>query len=293
MMRSLLLIAIHLFIQSVSVLSSSSSETTGLLVLEKMTIKHVLIPIVMDAEASPFVKHLTLKPVEDFFPSHTPFLAFSGTHRNTKITVITMGKDSIYETGVDNVGTVPASLATFLAVEKIKTMNDGNNPVDLILNAGTCGGFKRMGGSINDVYLISGVANHDRRIAIPGFTEYGHGKLQAEIDPTQMARELGYKTGICTTSNSLDKTDTCDEIMKSHNASVKDMEAAAIAYVAKMQSVPYMGVKVITDIVDGDKPTQEEFFENLASAAKSLQKAIPKVLDYVCDHKNLDEKEEL
>jgi len=46
-------------------------------------------------------------------------------------------------------------------------------------------------------------------------------------------------------------------------------------------------------VFDGDKPTQEEFFENLASAAKSLQKAIPKVLDYVCDHKNLDEKEEL
>ena len=39
----------------------------------------------------------------------------------------------------------------------------------------------------------------------------------------------------------------------------------------------------MTDIVDGDKPTEEEFMENLASAAKSLQTALPKVIDYVCD----------
>ena len=245
----------------------------------------VLVPIVMEAEATPFVEHLELKPVEDFFPSNTPFLAFSGAHGKTKVTVITMGKDAVYETGVDNVGTVPASLATYLAVEKIKTMNDGNDLVDLILNAGTCGGFHRMGGAIGDVYLTSGVANHDRRIAIPGFTEYGHGKLTSDIDPTDMAKELGFKTGIASTSNSLDKTETCDKIMKDHNASVKDMEAAAIAYIAKMQNLPYMGVKVITDIVDGGQPTQDEFFENLASAAKSLQSALPKVMDYLCDEK--------
>lgn len=280
MMRLLLpVIAIQLFLNFI-VVASSSSEVSGI-ALEKMTIKHVLVPIVMEAEATPFVEHLELKPVEDFFPSYTPFLAFTGKHSNTRVTVITMGKDSIYETGVDNVGTVPASLATFLAVEKLKTTDGDDDAVDLILNAGTCGGFQRMGGSIGDVYLTSGVVNHDRRIAIPGFTEYGHGKLSYDIDPTRMAEDLGFKTGICTTSNSLDKTDTCDAIMKEHNASVKDMEAAAIAYVARMVNVPYMGVKVITDIVDGENPTQDEFFENLSSAAKSLQNALPKVMDYL------------
>lgn len=272
---------------------SSLSKVSGIS-LEKMTIKHVLVPIVMEAEATPFVEHLGLKPVDGFFPSHTPFLAFSGKHSDTKVTVITMGKDSVYGTGVDNVGTVPASLATFLAVEKLKNDSDGNVvPVDLILNAGTCGGFKRMGGAIGDVYLTSGVVHHDRRIPIPGFDEYGHGKLVSEIDPINIAKYLGYKTGICTTSNSLDKTTTCDEIMRDHKASVKDMEAAAIAYIAKMQSVPYMGVKVITDIVDGDKPTQDEFFENLANAAKSLQDALPKVMDYVCNHDHLEKANEL
>jgi len=281
-MRPLFLLAAQLLVQFVTVSSS--------LVLEKMTIKHVLIPIVMEAEAAPFVEHLQLKPVDDVFPSHTPFVAFSGSHGETKVTVITMGKDGVYETGVDNVGTVPASLATFLAVEKMKA---GESPVDLVLNGGTCGGFARKGGEIGDVFLTTGVANHDRRIGIPGFVEYGIGGLSSEIDPAAMAEALGYKTGVCTTGNSLDKTDKDDEYMKENDASVKDMEAAAIAWVCKLSGLPYMGVKVITDIVDGGVPSHEEFMENLSSAAQSLQSALPKVLAYVCESKELGGKEEL
>ena len=247
----------------------------------------VLVPIVMEAEAAPFVEHLELKPVEDFFPVHTPFVAFSGSHSDTKVTVITMGKDTVYETGVDNVGTVPASLATFLAIEKMKA---DDTPVDLVLNGGTCGGFSRKGGAIGDVFLTSGVANHDRRIGIPGFDKYGIGTLSTDIDPTSMAEALGYKTGICTTGNSLDKTDTDDEYMKTNDASVKDMEAGAIAWVCKMSGLPYMGVKVITDIVDGGVPSSEEFMENLSSAARSLQSALPKVLTYVCESKDIGEE---
>ena len=37
----------------------------------------------------------------------------------------------------------------------------------------------------------------------------------------------------------------------------------------------------VTDIVDGDKPTEEEFLENLGAAAKSLQEALPRVLEAV------------
>jgi len=41
-----------------------------------------------------------------------------------------------------------------------------------LINAGTCGGFRRKGAAIGDVFLTTAVANHDRRIAIPGFTSY-------------------------------------------------------------------------------------------------------------------------
>jgi 5'-methylthioadenosine nucleosidase len=233
----------------------------------------------MEAEAKPFVDHLGLQIIDEFFPSHCPFLAYSGVHGITKVTVITMGKDTVYGTGVDNAGTVPSSLATYLAVQKL--IVDGT-PVQLILNGGTCGGFGRMGGAIGDVFLTTGVAHHDRRIPIPGFDMYGIGKIMT-LDPTNMASTLGYKTGSCTTGNSLDHVPRDVELMKDNDASVKDMEAAAIAWVAKMTDTPYLGVKVVTDIVDGGIPTHEEFMENLASAARSLQDALPKVLDYVCD----------
>jgi len=70
--------------------------------------------------------------------------------------------------------------------------------------------------------------------------------------------------------------------MLENGAHIKDMEASAIAWSCALHDVPHFGVKVVTDIVDGDKATAEEFMENLGKAADSLQGALPKVLDYVC-----------
>ena len=75
----------------------------------------------MEAEAAPFIEHFQLKSVDGFYPPEAPFLAYSGPVQNKKITVITNGKDSVYGTGVDNVGTVPAAMATFLALQTYKT----------------------------------------------------------------------------------------------------------------------------------------------------------------------------
>jgi 5'-methylthioadenosine nucleosidase len=45
----------------------------------------------------------------------------------------------------------------------------------------------------------------------------------------------------------------------------------------------------VTDIVDGEKPTEEEFLENLHSASVKLQEVLPQAIDYVCgkDHSEL------
>jgi 5'-methylthioadenosine nucleosidase len=235
----------------------------------------------MEQEAKPFVEHLGLSQVEGFFPGHTPFLAFEGKSGDCQVTVITFGKDQIYGTGVDNVGTVSSSLATYLALSKIDIK------FDLVINAGTCGGFQRKGLGIGDVVLTTGVANHDRRIPIPGFDAFGIGQITT-LDPSKMAEALGFKTGVCTTGNSLDKVEKDDELMLANDASVKDMEAGAIAWVCKMCSVPYLGVKVITDVVDGGVPAQEEFLANLSTAAQSLQASLPKVIAFVAD-KNVED----
>ena len=101
-----------------------------------------------------------------------------------------------------------------------------------------------------------------------------------------MAAELGYKTGTCTTGNSLDKTEEDDKHMQANEAVVKDMEAAAIAWSCALHNnTPFLAVKVVTDIVDGGVPTHDEFLANLAAASQSLQTALPKILDFVIGKK--------
>eukprot|EP00565_Helicotheca_tamesis_P001939 CAMPEP_0185725778 /NCGR_PEP_ID=MMETSP1171-20130828/1949_1 /TAXON_ID=374046 /ORGANISM="Helicotheca tamensis, Strain CCMP826" /LENGTH=256 /DNA_ID=CAMNT_0028393985 /DNA_START=89 /DNA_END=859 /DNA_ORIENTATION=- len=245
----------------------------------KKGITNVVIAIAMEAEAAPFVEFLSLKEDNEFFPKVTPFKAFRGLYEECDVTVVTNGKDEVHGNGVDNVGTVPAAVATFLALQTITSTT--SSPPDLLINAGTCGGFRRKGAEIGDVFLTTAVANHDRRIPIPGFTDYGIGHIKS-VDVPELANSINAKTGVCTTGNSLDAHDVDEHHMKENDASVKDMEAAAIAWSCELHSVPHFGVKVVTDIVDGEKPTQEEFMENLGSAAKSLQEALPKVIEHVC-----------
>ncbi len=58
-------------------------------------------------------------------------------------------------------------------------------------------------------------------------------------------------------------------MMKQNEASVKDMEAAAIAWVCSLSNTPMFCVKVCSDIVDRDESDVgggEEEFENYLSA---------------------------
>ena len=197
-------------------------------------------------------------------------LVYQGHLNGMKITVVKNGKSSKF--GVDNVGTIPATLAAYIAITTIQP--------DLVINAGTAGGFQRKNASIGDVFIGTKFKNHDRRIPIPGFDKYGIGDYDG-INVNKLAKDLGFKIGTVTTSNSLDHNADDDRIMLENDASVKDMEAAAIAWVAEETKTPFFALKVVTDIVDGDRPTQEEFLENLGAAAKSLQLALPKLVNYI------------
>jgi len=106
------------------------------------------------------------------------------------------------------------------------------------------------------VFLASNFAHHDRRIAIPGFTEYGVGSHEAHSAPL-LAAHLACKVGTVTTSNSLDHNADDDKHMAANDAAVKDMEGAAIAWVTEQTATALLGIKVVTDIVDGDRATHE------------------------------------
>ncbi|UPR02211.1 nucleoside phosphorylase [Chloropicon primus] len=233
--------------------------------------KTVVIVMAMEAEAKPFVEHLQLKKDETIFPKGFKAECYAGSLDTTKVYLILNGKCHKYN--VDIVGTVGGAVTTFAAIQALHP--------DVIINAGTCGGFKAMGGEVGSIYLCTRFLNHDRRIAIPGFDAFGVGELKT-VDLNQgLLDHVGAKNGVVSTGNSLDMVKEDEHYIKLHKATCKDMEGAAVAYICDQLGVPMFALKSVTDIVDGEHPTPEEFLKNLGTAAKCLQEALPKVLSYI------------
>lgn len=253
----------------------------------KKTIKTIAVLIAMEAEAEPLVSLLNLAPCpKSHHHAPLPSVVRSGVidfnnksgdgekeeERKCEIVVVTCGNDAVH--GVDSVGTVNAALAAY---EVLKT-----HEPDVLVNCGTAGGFKAKGCAIGDVFLVDEVKYHDRRIPIPTFTKYGISAIETWKTPKMREHfRAELKSGVCSTGNSLDATDTDREMMLQNDASVKEMEAAAVAKVCEMFKVPFVCVKAITDIVDGPHATETEFLENLAMAGRRLQETVPKVLEFM------------
>ncbi|XP_022896070.1 5'-methylthioadenosine/S-adenosylhomocysteine nucleosidase 2 isoform X2 [Olea europaea var. sylvestris] len=221
--------------------------------IPKRPISTVVFIIAMQTEASPLVEKFQLaQESNSVFPNGVPWVRYSGKYKDLNINIVSPGKDVVL--GVDSVGTVSASLITYASIQALQP--------DLVINAGTAGGFKAKGACIGDVYLASDVAFHDRRIPIP------IGKLS--------------------TGDSLDMCPHDEKAIVANDATVKDMEGAAVAYVADLLKTPVIFLKAVTDIVDGDRPTPEEFLQNLAAVTAALDQAATRVVDYI-NGKNLSE----
>ncbi|GAY65339.1 hypothetical protein CUMW_240370, partial [Citrus unshiu] len=294
-------------------------------------ISSVVIIIAMQTEAMPLVNKFELKEDQDsVFPEGVPWVRYHGTYKDLHLNIIWPGKDTSlvpmdtngtdidvvghtctqqeYEihdlffanlnlilSEVDSVGTISASLVTYASIQALKP--------DLIINAGTAGGFKAKGASIGDVFLISDVAFHDRRIPIPVFDLYGVGQRQAFSTPN-LLRELNLKVCKLSTGDSLDMSSQDETSITANDATIKDMEdqeseekrrrekgdeahplsiylGAAVAYVADLFKVPAIFVKAVTDLVDGDKPTAEEFMQNLVAVTAALEQSVSQVIDFI------------
>ncbi|CAN6202821.1 unnamed protein product [Urochloa humidicola] len=236
-------------------------------------ISRVLIVMAMETEAKLLINRFKLVEAparESIFPKGATWTRFYGIHKGLHIDLVMPGKDAVF--GVDSVGTVSASLVTYASVQALKP--------DLIINAGTAGGFKAKGASVGDVYLASDVAFHDRRIPIPVFDMYGVGARKTFAAPN-ILKELNFKPGKLSTGDSLDMCPQDEDIIMSNDATIKDMEGAAVAYVADIFSTPAIFVKAVTDIVDGDKPTPEEFLQNLISVTTKLDVSVSKLVDFI------------
>lgn len=230
--------------------------------------KRITMIVAMKQEAAPLIEKLGLTETNDINPL-LPCKNFAGEYKNLSINLVTNGSDSVH--GVENVGTQPATLAAYEALRLLSP--------DLVINAGTCGGFSDKGCKIGDVYIGERIRFFDRRIPMGEHYEaYGDGNFQCQL-AVDLARKLGLPTSIVCTGNSLDMSPTDEAILRQESVVNKEMEAAAIAWVASHYQTPLVAVKSVTDLMDSEHGTAEEFASNLALASGNLQKEVLKLLD--------------
>lgn len=234
-----------------------------------MIFKKICFVVAMSTEARPVIDVFGLAEDPEF-GSSLPMRGFTGEYKGIQLSLVINGKDN--NTGLDLIGTQAATLATQFAVEKYGPQ--------LIINAGTAGAFGENGARIGDVYLSRDhIVFHDRRVPIAGWDKQSIGYFPV-WDVTPLL-SLGFKSGIVTTGNSLDMPLHDEENIRKIGGEIKEMEAAAVAWVAGLHEIPLFCVKAVTDLMDSGVPTHEEFSKNLKLATENLRDGIVKIIGFL------------
>ncbi len=235
--------------------------------MHELPVQHVVLLYAMQDEALPLIRRLELAD-KQFLAPPMPMRWYDGHVGSLRVDVVVLGMDRRF--GVDCIGTQPAAVAAQIVLEKLKP--------DLLINAGTAGGFIKRGGSIGKVYLTGGPFYfHDRRIPLAPFEPYALGGWRL-CDVTAWADALGLEQGVVSSGNSLDMNADDAASIERIATHAKDMEAAAIAWVADQYQRPMCAVKAITDLVDGEHPTHEEFERHLHTASEALSEQVQRLL---------------
>lgn len=235
-------------------------------------IKHAVLLFAMEDEAMPLIRRLELAD-KGYLRPPMPMRWYDGAVGSLRIDVVVMGSDRRF--GIDCIATQPAAVATQIVLDQLRP--------DLLINAGTCGGFASRGGTIGKVYLTGGPFYfHDRRIPLAPFEKYADGGWEL-CDVSAWGDVLGLEPGAVSSGNSLDMNADDAERIERFGAVAKDMEAASIAWVADQHEKPLCAVKAVTDLVDGEHPTHEEFERHLHTASEALSEAVEGLLKVLAE----------
>lgn len=239
-----------------------------------MRVNHIVVIVAMEAEAAPIKDALGARSIPCPWPAWCPMTLARAEREHGTVSIVVNGQDPRH--GVDLIGTQAATLSAAQVIEHLSP--------DIVISAGTCGGFIARGGRIGDVYLAAEeLRYHDRRVPLPGFHESSLGSYPT-ADLTHIAKKLDLKQGVVTTGDALDATEACMNRMNGSEASVKEMEAAAIGWICSIAEIPVSCIKSVTDLVDGETATEQEFIENLTLAVEHLAKAVTLVTDDILKH---------
>jgi len=236
----------------------------------------VVIVMAMAEEARALIDALSFEPLPSVF-APLPMQAYEARLKRLKLHLVLNGKDPRY--GAQNIGTQPATLAAHVAIQTYRP--------DLLINAGTAGGFASRGAEIGTVYLSAGFKYHDRRIPLPGYDAYGIGNYPA-LEAPALARALSLPTGIISTGNSLELIERDYEMLERNDAVAKEMEAAAIAWVAGLHGVPFLALKSVTNLLDHAGASESQFLQNLDVAVANLTSKLLEALRFL-DGRSLED----
>jgi len=234
-------------------------------------IKNISILMAMQDEAAPLINHFEMTEKFDCLAEALPFRCFQKQVGDLKFSLITSGIDAV--NGVDNIGCEPATLMAYESINKLSP--------DLMISAGTAGGFASKGAQIGTVYASEKhFVFHDRIVPMPGFSDAAIGCFPA-VNVNQLAKDLGLKTGVISSGSSLEKNPKDQLIIDEHNAVAKEMEAAAIAWVAMLHQVPVVAIKSITNLVDESNQSEDEFIKNFDYSVSTLNKKLIETIGYL------------
>jgi 5'-methylthioadenosine nucleosidase len=265
---------------------------------EEKGVNNLLIHITLADEAAYFIETLKLKLVENYFESY-PFRVYDNSanmadKKSLKITLLVNGVAPESKDKAGNVRMVPTAVALEAYLCKAVTKPD------LIINAGTCGGFEYNNAKIGDAILVTESFVSDSFIPISfyigptliePYKKYATDNI-ALTKLSMLAKELKLIEGACGTGNSLDYVARDLERLQANGAFAKDMELYALAWMCQYNKIPLISVKTVTDIVELEDPVGQQFMDNLAAAAKSLNVNLIKIIDYIEKNRNLLEREE-
>lgn len=224
----------------------------------------------LEAEGLEFVRRLGLDESRPF-DAALPARYFEGSvgDAGMKVAVAFAGIDP--EHRIDRIGTASATLTAYLLCRRFDP--------GVLINAGTCGGFRSAGAEIGSIYVgVDAFLFHDHWIPLPGFDSFGVGRIPA-APPEEIVRLLDADRGVVSSGDSFETNEREMEFFRRENVVAKDMEAAAVARVATDLRIPFVAVKAVTDLVDHPEPGHEAFERNLARVSDLLQSRLVGLLD--------------
>lgn len=204
------------------------------------------------------------------------------TNASKDLVMITPGENKEFITSnkipIGRPGKVSAGIVTTILIEQYHP--------DVIINAGTAAGVALKGINIGDIVVADFVANHDIRIPIDGYKEYGERKIPLQSNNLLKQIHHPYKIGTISSAESFTSTKEEWDIMRKNDVMAKEMEAAGVLLAVEILNYtkPVVVIKALTDKEDENSSDEEQtndFAQNFEVAMINLSTFLAETIQLI------------